>query len=207
MKDSELIDVFTSLAPFLSAVLGKGCEVVVHNLKDPNHSVVAIENSLSGRELGDPMTDLPMDHAKDSDYVANYSGKGKGRDFLSSSYYIKNKGKVIGLLCINKDMTNLSEMSHALTAFLEKFNLSLAQNQEAINENLDNSVEEIMKRRIEEAIAEISVPPSRMSLEEKIRITHTLKSNGVLSMKGAVNELANQLGISVPTVYRYMAKE
>ncbi|MGZ7244334.1 helix-turn-helix domain-containing protein [Streptococcus pyogenes] len=33
-----------------------------------------------------------------------------------------------------------------------------------------------------------------------------LQQEGVLTMKGAVNETANQLNVSVPTLYRYMKR-
>lgn len=74
--------------PFLSEALGAGCEVVAHDITDPEHSVVAICNNLSGRNIGDPMTDLSLDEANRSDYVANYSGRSKGRDFLSSACFV-----------------------------------------------------------------------------------------------------------------------
>ncbi len=205
MKDQELLDLYIRLTPFLSTILGPGCEVVVHDLKDPDRSIVAIENNLSGRRIGDPMTDFPLERAEEEDFVANYPGRGKGKEFLSSSFFIKNEGRVIGILCVNKDVGYVQDIRLQFSAFLEHFNL-LPPVEEGIKENLDGSVEEIMKRRIEEAILQTGIPPSRMSLEEKKAITQGLKENGVLSMRGAVNELAEQLSVSVPTVYRYMAK-
>ena len=205
MKDQELLALYVGLTPFLSTILGEGCEVVVHDLKDPNRSIVAIENNLSGRKIGDPMTDLPLERAGKEDFVANYPGRGKGKEFLSSSFFIKNEGRVIGLLCVNKDVGYVHEIHHQVCALLERFNL-LPPTGEEIRENLDGSVEEIMRRKIEEAILQTGIPPSRMSLEEKRAVTQRLKESGVLSMRGAVNELAEQLSVSVPTVYRYMAK-
>lgn len=205
MKDQELLDLYIGFAPFLSTILGKGCEVVVHDLKNPNRSIVAIENNLSGRNIGDPMTDLPLERAEKEDFIANYPGRGKGKEFLSSSFFIKNEGRVIGILCVNKDVGYVHDIHHQLSALLERFNL-LPPIEEEIKENLDGSVEEIMKRKIEEAILQTGIPPSRMSLEEKRAVTQGLKENGVLSMRGAVTELAEQLSVSVPTVYRYMAK-
>lgn len=48
--------------------------------------------------------------------------------------------------------------------------------------------------------------PKRMSAEEKLRVIRSLQQEGVLMMKGAVNEAAQQLHISVPTMYRYMKR-
>ena len=210
MTDQEVLQTYIGLVPFLAKVCGPGCEIVVHDVTDPEHSLVAIENSISGRELGNPMTDLARELADksaytDADFLANYSGRSKGCDFLSSTYFIKNEGRLIGLLCVNKDVTTIKQMCSTLHSVLDHFNLASPQESE-YSENLDNPVENIMHARITEVIAQSGISPSRMSMAEKVRIVHRLNESGVLSMKGAVAEVASQLAISVPTVYRYMNK-
>ena len=64
-----------------------------------------------------------------------------------------------------------------------------------------------MHDRIEEIITQVGIPPVRMNTEEKIQAVHMLSEDGVLTMKWAVAEAAEMLGISVPTFYRYMKKE
>jgi predicted transcriptional regulator YheO len=36
------------------------CEVVPHDLRDPRHAIRAIENNLSGRKVGDSVTELGL---------------------------------------------------------------------------------------------------------------------------------------------------
>ena len=48
--------------------------------------------------------------------------------------------------------------------------------------------------------------PTTEALEEKIRIVENLHRAGLFSMKGAVSEVAAQLGASEATVYRYLSK-
>lgn len=211
MTDNEMLQLYVSLVPFLSEVCGPGTEIVVHNMSCPGHSLVAIGNNISGRQLGNPLTDLAEEICKSSaytkgDYLANYSGHSKGRDFLSSTYYIKNKGRLIGLLCINKDMTAVGEIQGAVHTLLEKFNL-LAPADSGISEALDNPVTDIMRTRIAETIAQSGISPSRMSRAEKIQIVHQLNDNGVMMLRGAVAEIAKQLQVSIPSVYRYLNTE
>lgn len=211
MTDQEVLRIYVGLVPFLAKVCGPGCEIVVHDVTDPERSLVAIENSVSGREVGNPMTDLAREIAEksaytDADYIANYSGKSKEWDFLSSTYFIKNEGRLIGLLCVNKDVTTIKQMCATLHSVLDRFNLELPKESECY-ENLDNPVANIMYARITDVIEQSGVSPDRMRMEEKVRIVHRLNESGVLSMKGAVAEVARQLSISVPTVYRYMSKE
>src|SRR3546814_3479710 len=45
---------------FRSQTFAPFCEVVVHDLRDPDSSLVAIENPLSRRTAGDPATELGL---------------------------------------------------------------------------------------------------------------------------------------------------
>lgn len=211
MTDCEVLQRYIELVPFLGAVLGTGCEVVVHDISSPEHSLVAICNSISGRKPGDPITDLGQDLIQrgahsDADYLANYVGQSQNHKFLSFTYYIKNDGRLIGLLCVNKDITILQETNSSLCALLRQFNLFIPQDSEFI-ENLDNPMANIMHTRIEEIIAQSGQMPSRMNLAEKVKVVHRMREDGVTMMKGAVPEIASQLGVSVPTVYRYLNRE
>lgn len=211
MTDHEILQLYIRLVPFLAEVCGPGSEVVVHDVTDPEHSLIAIRNSVSGRVVGNPMTDLARELAARSaytnaDYLLNYTGKSKSGEFLSSTYYIKNGDRLIGLLCINKDMAAVQELNGALQRLLERFNLAAPQ-ETGFSENLDNPVTTLMHTRIAEVIAQSGVAPARMSLTEKVRTVHRLNESGVLMMKGAVPEIAKQLGVSVPTVYRYLNKK
>lgn len=210
MTDQEMLKLYTNLVPFLAEICGPGSEIVVHDVKNPDCSLIAIRNNLSGREVGNPMTDLACELQEkgmytDAEYLLNYKGKSKNVDFLSSTYFIKNEGRLIGLLCVNKDMSAVEELNHAVRGLLERFNLS-APTDAGPSENLDNPVANLMHARIAEIIAQCGVAPERMSMAEKIRVVHRLNEDGVLMMKGAVAEIAEQLSVSVPTVYRYLNK-
>lgn len=210
MTDQEALRLYVGMVPFLAEVCGSGTEIAVHDMTDPEHSLIALKNGISGRQIGSPLTDLAREVAEkgaysNSDYLANYSGLSKNGEFLSSTFFIKNEGRLIGLLCINKDVESIQQMSYTLKHLLEQFNLILPS-KSILSENLDNPVENIMHSRIAEVIDQSGVHPSRMSMDEKIEVVHKLNEIGVMSIKGAVAEVANQLGTSVPTIYRYMNK-
>src|SRR5699024_11129450 len=52
----------------------------------------------------------------------------------------------------------------------------------------------LMKQRIANTIASNGLSPERMSVAEKMRIAQILEEEGVLNVKGAVAEIARQLG-------------
>lgn len=210
MTDKEKLQIFVDFAPFLGKVLGNGCEVVVHDAKDYDHSLIYIENSLSGRDVGDPMTELArniLDNYKDSDvnYLADYIGYAGKTEFLDYTYFIRNEGRIIGFLCINKSMDTVKEAQHAIAQLMKTFKLALPEESDYA-ETLGGLVDDVMRDRIAKTIDQTGILPTRMSQEERMQVIASLRESGVLTMKGAVAELAKQLGISVPTVYRYMKK-
>lgn len=210
MKDCEILKTYIDLVPFLSKVLGDGTEVVVHDVTHPKRSLVAISNPLSGRTLGSPMTDLGKEimerglHTKE-DFIANYDGSAKNINFLSSTYFIKNEGKLIGMLCFNRNVSSSREIVGSLLSFLEQHNLAI-QDKSAYHENLDTKVEDFVETRIAQMIALSGVAPERLNAKEKANIVKKLEANGILKIKGAVEESAKQLYVSIPTIYRYLKK-
>ena len=68
-------------------------------------------------------------------------------------------------------------------------------------------MESMVHNRIADIIAQSGISPTRMSLDEKVRIVHRLNDEGLMSVKGAAAEIAEQLSVSVPTVYRYLNKK
>ncbi len=210
MTDPEVLQTYINIVPFLAQVCGPGSEIAVHDVADPEHSLVAIRNNVSGRDIGNPLTDFARDIIDkgsyiNADYLTNYTGRNKNGEFLSSTYFIKNEGRLIGLLCINKDMNAVQNLNNAVSNLLEWFNLTRCENTE-FSESLDKPMSGLMRDRIQEIIAESGISPARMSIHEKVRIVHRMSDEGILNVKGSVPEIAAQLFVSVPTVYRYLNK-
>ena len=76
VKDEEIIDQYVRLTPFLAHVLGQGCEVVVHDLTKPGHTLAAVYNSPAARTVGDPRSQAAQDLLT---RAAGRLGKGHGR--------------------------------------------------------------------------------------------------------------------------------
>lgn len=211
MKDSEILQQYIDMMPFLSKILGNGVELVIHDVSNPEHSIIAIQNPLSERQIGDPLTDLAEsllnEHdLNEKDYITNYDGKTKNADFLSSTYFIKNSDKVIGLLCINKEISDILNLENAYQKLINDFNLNRFGISD-YSENLNKPIDKLMHKRISDAINDIGIPPERMTVDERTTIVQKLSDNGVLSMKNAVAETAYQLGVSIPTIYRYINRK
>lgn len=210
MSDNEVLEIYKNLLPFLGKVLGSGCELCIHDVRTPKESIIAIENNATGRKIGSPMTDLAYTTMEkglytNSDSVLNYEGSSKGKPFLSSTYFIKNENRLIGLLCVNKDVSASNAAVAAFQNLLNTFNLTLPETSE-YTETLEGPVSDLLPNLVADAITQANIPPERMTRTEKIELVRKLNEQGILSMKGAVKEIAAQLNLSEPTVYRYLNK-
>ena len=210
MDDRKILEMHIPLVDFLSNVLGSGCEVILHDVSNPTHSVIAISGTVTERVVGDPMTDLACEIMErevgsDEHYLANYQGQFKSKQLLSSTYYIKNGNKLIGMLCINRDVSAAKNLEASMQNFMEQYNF-LSEADETITEHFDRPVSDMMNDLIEKVISEIGASPERMTIDEKIEVVRKLNEQGVLTMKGSVGEIAKQLMISEPTVYRYLRR-
>nr|WP_132747283.1 PAS domain-containing protein [Scopulibacillus darangshiensis] len=224
MNSDNALLCYVPLVDFLGNVLGKHCEVVLHDVSSIENSILAIKNShVSGRKVGGSLTDLALKILKEGsdlekDFLINYSGKTKDGEILrSSTFLIKNdEGNVIGMLCINIDIRKIQETQNLLNQVIEgifgesatTFNqghTKIEAPKEPI-EDLHTSIEDLTTSIIERTLSEIDIQPDRMSSEEKMKVVQKLSERGVFLIKGAVVKVAHYLETSEATIYRYLSK-
>ena len=209
MTDQEMLNVFKPLVDFLAAVLGEESEVILQDFRKPDIPIIAIANAErhSGRKIGDPATELgymfveknlPQTH----DYLVNYAAHGEKGISKGSAYFIKNRGRVIGSLTIKTDLGEMAFLGKAIEKALKAYNLDSPVMDFA--DTPDVPVRSLVERMIADAIASSGQKPERMKKEEKIAALIRMKERGVLSTKGAAEEISRALGISRPTLYRYL---
>jgi predicted transcriptional regulator YheO len=216
---NELLKTYIPMVKFIASVMGKHCEVVLHDLTNPENSIVAIENGeISGRKVGGPITDLVLKIMqegayKEVDFISNYKASVKGdRTCRSSSYFIKNEnGNIIGVLCVNVDVTVFEEMQSYLndfmmTSFQNDPQKPLQTHSSDVFENLHETVEDVLENMITKVLNEYDLSPERLSIDEKLDVVRKLNEAGLFLLKGGVSELAHKLKVSEATVYRYLSK-
>jgi len=90
-----------------------GIEILLHNLADPSHSLIALENSVTGRQLRDGTTSLLIDLKKRQMQQAdklNYELNIGARKFKCTTIPIVRKEfGVVGAICINVDVNYLTD--------------------------------------------------------------------------------------------------
>src|ERR1700736_4475301 len=90
-----------------------GIEILLHNLADPAHSLIALENNVTVRHLRDGTTNLLIDLKKrqlQNEDKLNYELNIGSRKFKCTSIPIKRKDYgIVGGICINIDANYITE--------------------------------------------------------------------------------------------------
>ena len=191
------LEPYRVVVSFLGEALGPDYEVVLHDLTSEDGTIVAIVNNhISGRTEGAPLSNMALRFIQErmyekQDYLAGYQGASQAKGRLrSSTMFIKDNGQLIGMLCINFDAGAHTEPSSTGIGV----------------ENFVSSLPDAVQNAIAEVTGSAGLPPDRLTMEEKIRIVESLHHAGIFYMKGAVSEVAAQLGSSEATIYRYLSK-
>ena len=216
LSPDEILRSYIPMVNFIADIYGKNCEVILHDLRKLDHSIIAIRNNhITERKVNDTVTDFALkivrnkDLYENNDYVTNYMGKtSDGKKILrASTFFIKDKdGNLIGMLCVNVDITFIHQMRDFISDLLmDKSDRNYDdKNMNEHQENFSENIKDLVSMSIANTLAEYDIEPNRMLMDEKKQIVANLESRGVFLLKGAVSEVANQLGVSEQTIYRYL---
>jgi len=215
---------YIQLVDFLGHCFGEYTEVVLHDFKDINHSIIKIHNGhISGRTVGDPLTSFALSKLKDKGkegppYYLDYLSVSKnGTPLRSNSFFILDRhGNPRGMLCINTDVTKYQQAAELLQklAYIPSVKPEEKGNNNNGNNNSFNGHIETLHLSAKDVINEIiydvtqsrEISVERLTVNEKVEIVRRLNDEKFFLIKGAVSEVAAILNISVPTVYRYLSK-
>ena len=216
---NPLLQHYVKLTEFLGLALGLDYEVALHDLTDRNRSLIAIANNhISGREIGAPLTNVAlraiMDRSYETeDYRLHYYGtSADGKKLRSSTMFIKNHGKLIGMLCINFDDSRYRELSERVlqlchpNVFVETQLTPPPTPAPAGSESFHNSIDAVAADAITQELQRLGVTADRLTPDERLCIISSLAEDGIFLLKGAVKDVAAALHCSQASVYRYLSQ-
>ncbi|GLU32472.1 PAS domain-containing protein [Trinickia caryophylli] len=195
-----LIGQLEQIARGLGETFAPFCEVVVHDLRDPAHTVVAIHNNLSGRAVGDPPTEVGLARLGDEGFpevVANYPNRfPDGRPAKSTSIGIRGAdGRYVAALCLNIDLTLFSALENVLRRF------GAMNTAAGVVESLEPAGAHAIRARIDAFAARLATTPRALKAEDRRALVRELKASGSMEIRRAMDVVAQHLGVSRATVY------
>lgn len=77
---------------------------------------------------------------------------------------------------------------------------------QVVMEDLKSSLQTLIDSMLDTAISAQRIEPERMNSEERIAVVADLEDAGFFLLKGGIAAAADRLGVSEPTIYRYLVK-
>lgn len=198
-----VLEAMRPVVHMIASSFGRNCEVILHDFRTPDASVIEIAGHLTNREIGDPVNEINkwlLSQGKDvRDKTERFVRTPRGRTLKTTRTLFRDGASpAFGALCINIDVTELLSVTRALA--------DLAGSDELFQEppRLVDDIAYVVQAVI---AAEESKSGARLNIasrSDRLRIFRALQEQGVFTLKRAVPRLAEHLGVSRATIYSYL---
>lgn len=201
-KVSDEKALLKGLVSFIADHFGDEVEIVLHDFdkKQNVNSIVDIRNGhITGRKIGDGVAKHGIQAIPGEDCDGNIIHEiiytERGTILKCSDFFIKDSdGQVIGIICINQDITNSVKYQN----YLQK------QNAFQIKESSSIDVNEVLANVIQEAFMFIGKHPSVMTKEDRVAFIRYLDDKGTFLISKSGPKICETLNISKFTLYNYL---
>lgn len=215
VSERDVDSVLTLLRHIVEAIgktVGGHCEVVLHDLRVPERSIVAISNGeVTGRRVGGPVVGGPtrdvalklLDSAiKESTLSTGYRTQTRdGRELRSTTLILRTPaGKPVIAMCINLDLSAFTMARMVLEEILK----TSSNSSEDTSEEAQLGIDDVITHMIQEALAEVGKPVKFMDREDRLRAVRLMHERGLFLIRGGVERASAALGISKFTLYGYL---
>jgi len=204
---SSMDDYILVLRPIMrciSQTFGRHCEVVLHDFRDPEHSIVHIEGNVTNRNPSGSVTQIGLALIAEGDAAQdqlNYITRTPhGRILKSSTVVLRDQNEhVIGALCINFDITELRLLGNAVGELVGSDADTEPQSIAFVDD-----IGKVIGAVIDEEEIALGQSIGRMTKLERLAIFQALDRRGIFSLQRSVPYVAEYFQISRATAYSYL---
>lgn len=201
-----VVQIVSPIIASLGRALGPRTEVILHDLTKVPNSIVAITQTITGRAVGGPPTDLgllTMANADTEDMIGYRTETESGVVMRSSSLFFRTaEGRPVVSLCINAEINELLK----LRAFIDSLTSSSSSlaGQVQPHETFATSVDALAEGILREALSVSGISVDLMKKSHKVAVVRELDRRGFFAIKESVDLVAGRLGVTRYTVYNYL---
>lgn len=183
--------------------IGRTSEVVLHDFRTPDASVIEIAGNLTDRGIGAPVNEINkwlLSQGKDvRDKQEKFVRTGRGRTLKTARTLFRDEGgRAFGALCINIDVTELLSVARNIADLAGSD--ELFQEQPRLVDDIAYVVQAVVA-------AEEAKSGSRLNIAtpaDRMRVFRALQDQGVFTLRRAVPRVAEYFGVSRATIYSYL---
>ncbi|MFE7646957.1 helix-turn-helix transcriptional regulator [Streptomyces phaeoluteigriseus] len=190
----------------IAATFGPVCEVVLHDYRRPETSVVAVAGEVTGRTVGGAMSEIGMRvlaRGDDADDELNYVTRtGTGRTLKSSTMVLRDSaGTVFGALCVNVDVTEVGRVQSLLAALAGAGDPPADTPVTTFGDDIDSVVDSLLDTHLPRDRSWAGLERPR-----RLALFRALDERGVFAVRRAIEQVAARLGISRASAYSYLSQ-
>ena len=205
-KNQDILVHYIKVGEIIAEMFSPYLEVIVHDLTNPNQSIIAIFNShITGRKIGDGTSDIGYKKLSNElpDKIVNYNNKSpSGVELKSSSLTIRNDdNKIIGSMGFNFDLSTFVNIKEFIDLFSKSVEMEeLPKIEEFFMWNIKTEIQQAINKYFTMNKLQGKV----LNREDKLKVISYMKDKGYFSKKGAKTTISELLAISRPTLYKYL---
>jgi predicted transcriptional regulator YheO len=197
----DCLNTLRFLLDTMSTAFGDRVEVVLHDFRQPERSIVAIAGGVTGRKAGGSVTQIGLsiiragEDAKDQySYVTRAPN---GRVLKSVTVPLRDQQRhVFGALCVNIDITEMWMMGQSIQNLIGT-DEQAEPHPVTFVDDIDGVISDVLK----EETRMLGRPLDELSREERLRLLKALDFRGVFSLQRSIPQVADHLGLSRATLY------
>ncbi|HEY4202535.1 MAG TPA: PAS domain-containing protein [Devosiaceae bacterium] len=196
-------DYFRTIRPvmdLMASALGNRCELVLHDFRQPDRSIIAVAGDVTGRRAGGSVTQIGMQIMREGDAAKdNYTyvtSTPNGLVLKSVTVPLRDEdGHVFGALCVNVDITEFWMLGQSIQTLVG----ASAEIPKPVTfvDDIDGVIADVLR----EETKLIGRPLSELSRHERLRLLKALDFRGVFSLQRSIPQIADHLGLSRATLY------
>ena len=206
MTDEQIFTHYINVAEILGEMFGPILEVIVHDLRKPKHSIIAIVNGhITGRTVGDGTSDLGVLRLRGElpDKIVGYENQSpSGEKLKSATLAIRNaENTLLGSFSMNLQVSYFDQFGKFIEQFISTHANTFTPKKEQFY--LFTPREEI-KSACQHFIVKQGLMGKPLNRAQKREAVAYLHHEGHLNKRGVVTIISEELGVSRNTIYRYL---
>lgn len=199
----EAFEFLDRTARGIAETFGSSCETLVHDMSVPSHPILAIYNGqVSGRKVGSTMDILGNqseldEEALKTDFVNLYATTPSGQQIKSSTFHMIGEDYNLAL-GINFDYSSL--------VFANRVLVDLMSADADLKSALWSGSGFQLSELFDECLSAVGKPVHALGKPDRLKIIALLQQKNAFSFQKAVPYVAQRLGVSRYTVYKYLSE-
>lgn len=206
LSEDEILRHYIQMASLVGEMFAPDLEAIVHDLRQPDSSIIAITNGhVTGRKVGDATSDLGRRRLRGEvpDRIVNYQNESPlGEPMRSSTLAIRGReGQLLGSISFNFRLTAFQDFAKFMSTFVSGQHYDFLDSKEQF---FFKTPKEEIRDVYRQFLIQKGLQGRALSKDQKREVVQHFYEQGHFNKRGIVTEIADMLKLTRATVYRYL---